>query len=230
MITIYGTTYATFLFLFFTSTLLSTNLLWSFKNNNNIIRFFYYALLCIGVTFVISYIFIVGKIIATIDYEVDANQYDYVIVLGAGLHGDKISLVLEERLKKCLEIVDSNPNITVIVSGGQGEGEWISEALAMKRFLVLNSVSETQILIEEESTTTNENLLLSSKLIDVSESLRNRVLIITNDFHLYRALKIANRMGLEADGVSSKTDIVILANYLAYEYMANLKDILLSVR
>lgn len=125
---------------------------------------------------------------------------DYVVVLGSGLKGDKILLALQKRLDKCLEYIGLNPNATIIVSGGQGMGETIPEALAMQRYLISKGISEGQIIMENRSTDTYENFIFSKQIIDSlwrNPYTEPSIVCITNDFHAYRASKIAQRQGFE---------------------------------
>lgn len=92
-------------------------------------------------------------------HHVDKEKPDYLMVLGAGLRGTKISTSLLYRLETALDFHELYPDVKIIVSGGQGEGEKISEASAMRNFLVDNGVDSSQIIMEDKSTDTYENFL-----------------------------------------------------------------------
>ncbi|WP_084133716.1 YdcF family protein [Clostridium grantii] len=136
-----------------------------------------------------------------------------------------MSSVLKQRLDKAIEIVDNNKKSFIIVSGGQGQGEDISEAQAMKKYLIGQGVPEEMILLEDKSTSTVENFQYSKQLIMKSDVKVPKILIITNDYHLYRAMLVAENSGLIVDGVSSKTPITVRINYLVREYYAVMKGI-----
>ena len=151
-------------------------------------------------------------------------EADYIVVLGAGLRGDRPSLVLQYRINAAAEYLQKNPDTTAIVSGGQGPDEWISEAEAMRRGLEAKGISGDRIILEDASTSTEENLTYSKKLMEDDVS----VVIVTNKFHVYRALHIAGECGytdvsgLGADNVSWLNP----TNYLR-ECLAVVKDVVL---
>lgn len=162
---------------------------------------------CIPVCAVmISFIAIKGNVNSTTFNE------GYVIVLGSGLKGNRILLPLQKRLNKCLEYISHNPNAIIIVSGGQGEEEAISEALAMERYLVANGVSKEKIIREDKSTDTYENFKFSKRLIDSlskGSDTEPSIVCITNDFHAYRASRIAVRQGFEVNSYSAKLPLYL---------------------
>lgn len=133
------------------------------------------------------------------------EEPNIIIVLGAGLKGDKISLTLYYRLLKGLEYLEKNPDAYIVVTGGMGAGETITEAEAMKAFLIRNGVSEEKIIYEDESTSTTENFKFTKKLLDEKfEGEEYDVCYTTNSFHVYRAGKIAERQGLIAYGIPAR--------------------------
>ena len=122
-----------------------------------------------------------------------------VIVLGAGIRGETVSRILAYRLDKAIEYSLKNPDAIIIVSGGQGQSprEYITEALAMKRYLVDNGIPEERIIKEESSTSTYENLLFSKEILDSIFDKPYRVVIITNNFHIFRSAQLARSLGLD---------------------------------
>ncbi len=125
----------------------------------------------------------------TVTYEEDA-----LIILGAGLRGETVSLTLKHRLDSAIEYYEKNPKVIVVVSGGQGPGESITEAEAMKRYLVVQGVPFEQILLEKASTNTFENFVFSKKVLDQWLKPGYKVAFITNYFHLLRAQWIADKV------------------------------------
>ena len=122
-----------------------------------------------------------------------------VIVLGAGVHGETVSKVLAQRLDAAAEYAAKNPKAVIVVSGGQGPQEDITEALAMERYLLLEGVSSERIIKEEQSSSTYENLTFSKKILDARFGKTYKVVIITNHFHIYRAMQMARAVGLDAN-------------------------------
>ena len=90
-----------------------------------------------------------------------------------------------------------------VVSGGQGEGEDISEAEAMRRYLVDKGVADGRILMEDRSTSTLENLTFSKQIIENSGGDPARVAVVSSSYHLYRAKRMAAALGMAADGLPS---------------------------
>lgn len=176
------------------------------------------------VLWITSFIYIESKVIGGIKYSADRTDYDYFVVLGAGLKGEEISFVLKQRLDKTIEVTKNNKEGIIIVSGGQGPDEDISEAQAMKTYLTDNGVQKERILLEDKSTSTVENFLFSKELIEKFEAKDPKILVVTNDYHMYRAKHIAEKNGLVVDGVSSKTPIMVRINYLIREYYAVVKS------
>ena len=174
------------------------------------------------VSFIIVSVILVSSAISEKDKKVDC-----VIVLGAGLNGETPTLVLQERLNYTLDYIAENPGTKIIVSGGQGKGETITEAEGMKRYLVRHGVPEQLIIKEEKSTSTYENMVFSKRLYFQSFGrVPEKVMIITNDFHMFRSKLLARRVGLDAYGISSGTPWWIYPNVFLREYLAVFKSLI----
>lgn len=119
---------------------------------------------------------------------------DYVIVLGAQVRGRTPSYNLARRLDRAYEYLKENPETQVILSGGQGEGELVTEAQAMAEYLKNKGLSEERMILEEESENTYENIKFSREKIGEQEA---DIVLVTNNFHVFRSLRIACRQGLE---------------------------------
>lgn len=119
-----------------------------------------------------------------------------VVVLGAGLRGDKVSRVLRYRLDAAYEYHLQNPDAVIVVTGGQGRGETIPEARAMKRYLVEKGVPGELILEEDKSTSTEENFLFAAALLAGRGIGQDEpIAYSTNAFHCYRAGQYARLAG-----------------------------------
>ena len=111
-----------------------------------------------------------------------------VIVLGAGVNGETPSLTLRTRIDAAAAYLEEHPNVPVVLSGGQGPGEAITEAECMRRALVRRGVDESRLYPEERSTSTQENLRYSRAILEeLGVDPAQRVAIVTSDFHLCRA-------------------------------------------
>lgn len=118
---------------------------------------------------------------------------DYVIVLGARVSGTRPTYNLEQRLKKAYQYLSDNPSSKAILSGGQGRGEDISEAAAMKEYLSQRGISEERLILEDKSVNTDQNLSFSMERL---ESKDVSVVIVSNRFHVFRALRLAKKKGM----------------------------------
>lgn len=123
------------------------------------------------------------------------HEEDAIIVLGAGIHGERLSRTLRNRLDAALEYRAENPDVLIVVSGGQGPQEDITEALAMERYLLAQGVPTEQILREERATSTRENFLFSFALLDVRFPNGYCAAFVSNDYHIFRAERIARTAG-----------------------------------
>jgi uncharacterized SAM-binding protein YcdF (DUF218 family) len=165
------------------------------------------------------------KIIHHAKLEAPKNA-DYIIVLGARVKGTVPSLALQFRIDHAAEYLKKNPDTIVIASGGKGPGEDISEAESIKNELIDHGINESRILLEDKSTTTYENIGFSKKLIPKNAEIG---LVVTNDFHIFRAKMIANNEGLELSGLPAKTPIQALFKSYVREYLALTKFFILRI-
>lgn len=136
------------------------------------------------------------------------TDYDYIVVHGAGLSGTKPTPLLAGRLDKGVELWERGGRRGLIVaSGGQGPDEQISEAQAMRDYLVDERGVPADVIIQEDrSTTTMENLRNSKAIMDArSGAGAYRAAVVTSDYHVFRTAEYAHKIGLTADGVGSKT-------------------------
>lgn len=142
---------------------------------------------------------------------------DYIIVLGSKVNGIKPSYSLQYRIDKAAEYLKTHEKTIAIVSGGKGKGEDISEALAMKNGLMKLKIAEDRIIMEDKSTSTDENITFSKPLIPDN---MKKGMIVTNDFHMFRAKKIAAKQGLQLEGLSAETPKRIVISSNIREYLA----------
>jgi len=145
------------------------------------------------------------------------NDADYMILLGAKVKGTEPSYSLQYRIDKAAEYLKTHEQTIVIVSGGKGKGEDISEALAMKQGLMKRNIAEQRIIMEDRSTNTDENIEFSKSLIPAN---KKKGMIVTNDFHMFRAKKIAEKQGLKVNGLPAKTPKSIIIQSNVREYFA----------
>jgi uncharacterized SAM-binding protein YcdF (DUF218 family) len=121
---------------------------------------------------------------------------DAAVVLGAAMWGAELSPVFRERVNHVLELYRSGRVRKIIFTGGQGNNGEPTESSAARRYAVENGVPEDDILIEEDSHSTYENILYAKRVAD-AHRLR-RVLIVSDPMHMKRAMAMANDLGMEA--------------------------------
>lgn len=159
-----------------------------------------------------------------------AIPVDAVIVLGAGVNGETPSAALQSRIDAAAVYLEKHPDVPVVLSGGQGFGEDISEAEAMRRALWTEDAAENaRYLLEERSTNTAENFryakaLLEEQGLDLETAV---IAVVTNDFHCFRAHMIAQKQGLHTLDVPAELPWWWLsANYYLREAFAVVKTAL----
>jgi uncharacterized SAM-binding protein YcdF (DUF218 family) len=153
------------------------------------------------------------------------TKTDYIIIFGAGVRGTIPSLTLYERLKAGLKCIYNNPEALIILSGGKGPGEDISEAEAMKRFLMERGVNEKRLVLEDKSRDTRQNILFSKDKIKEMRGNENvSVMLVTSNFHMFRAGFLARRAGIKGFYYSAPILPWLVPTYYIREYFAVLKS------
>lgn len=142
-----------------------------------------------------------------------------VVVLGCQLWGEEPSPMLKKRLDKAYDLLVKYPDVPVVVTGGQGDDEVISEGEGMKRYLMRRGISEDRIIVEDKSTSTYENIKNAFEITD-SMGLSRDITIATSEFHVYRASLMAKKEGAgEVTSAPSFTDINLLPTYWVREWL-----------
>ncbi|QOR36129.1 YdcF family protein [Clostridium sp. 'deep sea'] len=154
---------------------------------------------------------------------------EYLLILGARVRGEKISLPLKLRLDKGYDYLTQYPNTKVIVSGGQGPGEDITEALAMKRYLEAKGINEKRIIMEDKSTSTFENIKFTREIIDkIDNTEKKTICIVTNDYHMFRSKMLASRNNFDPVGIPCSTYWQSYISSYLRESIAFIKSFLLD--
>lgn len=142
---------------------------------------------------------------------------DYVIVMGAGVNGTEPSLSLTDRLTAALSYLNTYPDSIAVVSGCQGEGEDVSEAEAMRVWLVNRGISDSRIVKEEQARSSYENLLNSLNIIR-SLGGAGKIAVVSSEYHLYRIRLIARTLGFTAVCIAGRTtNPALMVNYFIRE-------------
>jgi len=169
----------------------------------------------------VCFLFLEGCIISGMTGE-PKGQVDCLIVLGAQVRGTRVSRALQQRLDRAAAYLDEHKDTVVIVSGGQGPGEDISEAEAMEIYLLSRGISGERILKEDRSVNTEQNIRFSQELMEPGAS----VGIVSNDFHVFRAVCIAKAAGIEAEGLPAPSSLGMYPHYMVREAFAVAKDLI----
>ena len=127
--------------------------------------------------------------------SIDVNG-DAAIVLGAAVWGNEVSPVFRERINHAIDLYRTGKVRKIIFTGGQGNRDELTEAAEARQFAIKNGIPEKDILIEESSHTTYENVVNAKRLAD-AHGLK-RVLIVSDPMHMKRAVSMAKDIGLEA--------------------------------
>ncbi len=140
---------------------------------------------------------LLGQVLSGAHDDVSGSP-QVMIILGCQLHDWGPSIMLQDRLDKALEYLEDHPDMTVVVSGGQGENEPATEAQGMADYLADHGFARENIILETQSHNTFQNMTYSAKhLKEAGVDLEEGVLIVSNGFHLTRARMLAGRAGFE---------------------------------
>ena len=125
------------------------------------------------------------------------ENIDCIIVLGAGIWGDKPSPMLEDRLKEAISLYNQNVSSKIIMSGDHGKEDY-DEVNIMKEYAIEQGVASEDIFMDHAGFSTYESMYRAKEVFEA-----NKIVIVTQKYHLYRALYIAKQLGIEAYGVNS---------------------------
>jgi uncharacterized SAM-binding protein YcdF (DUF218 family) len=153
----------------------------------------------------------------------------FVIVLGCGVFPDgQLTLSLKNRLDAAYDYLAAHPDSLCIVSGGQGDGEPVPEAVAMRAYLRSRGVKADRILAEDKSDSTLRNLKYSQRIMAQYPDRPQTVAVVTSDYHVFRALTVAKQLGLDAFGIPAATNWKVVVACHVREYAAIIKTWLLG--
>lgn len=209
--------------LFFTKINVTITNLWNNRIGKIVLSLFSITGLVIaGLTLVIT-ICLIGASLK----KPPKNTNTTAIVLGCAVHGTKPSLMLQTRLKAAFYYLEKNPTAKAILSGGQGPGEDISEAQCMFEYLTEHGIAADRLYLEAQSENTAQNIQYSKEILEKFQKQKD-IVIITNEFHQYRASILAKNAGLTAYSINGKTLFYLLPTYYIRELYAVLNQWLLE--
>ena len=183
---------------------------------------------------IIVFFLVVEVIIFTGFIEKPKEEPEYIVVLGTTVYEHGPCYLLRQRLKEAVKWADAYENAIIVVTGGQGKTEPFTEGAEMKRYLIEElGVAEDRILVEEASVNTYENMKFTGGILEKEEDNfsyeKTPDLVVTNNFHMYRAIKIAKKAGYgNVSGAPSGTYIFLFPHYMVREFCAILKNLALG--
>ncbi|BCP64127.1 hypothetical protein SUT503_11850 [Streptococcus parasuis] len=179
----------------------------------------FFNMVFIYVGFLVSYANIISMLYTTSSFVNLVNLFpgklDYIVVLGAGLIGDQVTPLLASRIEKGIAIYQKHPGSKLIMSGGQGPDELMAEGQAMADYALEQGIPVEDIVIENQSTNTEENLKFSYALMKPG----SRFALVTNYYHVFRALLLARKLKIKCIGYGAKTRFYFSLNAFIREFV-----------
>ena len=199
--------------------------------NENAVEMYIVLFLQTAVAVIVTYLEYI--LIATIVHGVKAAKHiptldkDYIIILGCQIKKDgTLTPLLKSRADRAIEFAKlqkekTGKDIVFVPSGGKGTDETIAEGEAIKNYLLEQGINEEQILLENKSKNTYENIKFSKELID-SKNPDAKIAFSTTNYHVYRAGAIAQEQGINVEGIGVKTKTYFWINAFIREFIATI--------
>lgn len=181
---------------------------------HKVLRFLHWGIL--GIVSLVALLVVIESACMIVAANKKPEPGATVVVLGCRVYGERASLSMVERLDAAYEYLIEHPQSKCVLSGGQGDGETITEAECMYRYLINKGIDSSRLFKEELSTTTRENLLFSKQLIE-ENGLHQVIAIATSEYHMYRAGMIAKALDITWAAVPGKTAIWLFPTYYVRE-------------
>ncbi len=175
--------------------------------------------------FYISFIFVAFLFYSVFTRTIPrSSTYDFIIVLGAGLiNGERVTPLLASRCDKAVKVYNrSMSSAKIVCSGGQGSDEKISEARAMKNYILTKGVPDKDIILEDKSVNTIENLSNTKRMLDQNKG-RKKIALVTSNYHVQRAMIYSRQVGIQCTGIGSRTALYFWPSAMIREYIALMK-------
>lgn len=179
---------------------------------------------------IIVFFLVVEVIIFSGFFEKPKEEPEYIVVLGTTVYEHGPCYLLRQRLKEGAKWAETYKDAKIVVTGGQGKTEPFTEGSEMKRYLIEElGVAEERIIVEEASVNTYENMTFTGEILEKQDEKfsyeTTPVLVVTNNFHMYRAIKIARKAGFETvSGAPAGTYIFLFPHYMVREFCAIIKN------
>lgn len=159
-----------------------------------------------------------------IEEGTEIEDFDCILVLGAGVSQNKPSLMLEDRLKKAIDLYKMGVANKIIMSGDHSRTEY-DEVNIMKDYAINAGVPSSDIFMDHAGFSTYESIYRANAIFEAE-----KVVIVTQEYHLYRAIHIANKLGIDAYGVMAEKKNYAGSTYRELrEVVARNKDFVKSI-
>lgn len=197
----------------------------------------FYEKIPLGFKWILRIILVLGTILCmTLLYKIrslfhvrEKENLSYIIILGAQMKQTGPSLTLKRRIDRAVTYMKENKGTMAVLSGGQGKNEPMSEAKGMYQYMITHGIDQSRMILEEHSVNTYENLMLTTKTVPDMIEKNNKVGIVTSNFHMYRAKKLAEKIGYkEIYCLPSETEFYMLPTAITREIAAIIKDFLVG--
>lgn len=179
------------------------------------VKKWFYRTIVMGIGVIVTLV-IVESSLMMIAASKSPTENVTVVILGCRVYGENPSLSMVERLDAAYEFLEAHEDVQCVLAGGKGDGENITEAECMYRYLIAKGIDEKRLYKEEHSTTTRENLLYAKQIIEENH-LAQTIAIATSEYHVYRAGEIAKALGMEYRAIPGKTAIWLFPTYYVRE-------------
>lgn len=164
------------------------------------------------------------KKIISLEQAINLDDIDCILVLGAGVRGDRPTHMLEDRLNYGITLYDNGVSDRILMSGDHGQKHY-DEVNVMKDYAVNKGISSSAIFMDHAGFSTYESLYRARDIFQAK-----KIIIVTQEYHLYRSLYIADKLGLEAYGVASDPRQYVRQNVReAREVLARNKDFIYTI-
>ena len=164
-------------------------------------------IIIIAIVLIINFYVILSTKNQIVDKEIDKEDIDCILVLGAGVRNGKPTHMLEDRLLTAIELYNNKVSSKIIMSGDHGREEY-DEVNIMKNFAIEKGVPSNDIFMDHAGFSSYESIYRAKEIFEAK-----KIVIVTQKYHLYRSLYIANSLGIEAYGVSAD-----LRKYIGQSY------------
>lgn len=195
--------------------------IFSLVKSNTTVRTIFCIIVGLAVIFVAAAAVISALMIKSANDKPKAPQA--IIILGCRVNGDVPSAMLMQRINAAYSYLEKFPNAVAIASGGQGSDENTSEAECIRVYLEKKGISSDRIIIEDNSTSTRENMLFSRQILE-EMGISGEIAIVSNEYHLLRARTIAKKNGLDVKCCAARTVPIYLPPYWVREIFGNIYE------